>query len=386
MKHPIYFDYAAATPVDDEVFSSMLPYFSEHFYNPSGISLSSKYVSRAIGEARALVARNIGATAGEIVFTAGGTEANNLAIAGIMHANNDSKLLLSSIEHDSVLSTATAYNHETISVSKKGRLHIEDLAKKLDDSCLLISCIYASNEIGTVQPIRDIAEYIKAVRLDRKKRGVQTPLYFHTDACQAALHLDINVARLGVDFMTINGGKIYGPKQSGFLYIRSGIPLSPLILGGGQERGLRSGTENVPSIIGLSTAFDKARRLAGSEKARLTELRDATIKKLLEVNESIVLHGDLKKRLPNHVSFAVPGVDNERLIMVLEENGIIVASGSACHASSGKPSSVLGAIGVSEEIARATVRLTMGRNTSSEEIEKFLRVLKAVLPDVIRLS
>jgi cysteine desulfurase len=386
MKSPIYFDYAAATPLDEQVFSSMQPYFAEHFYNPSGMSLCSQLVARAIEGARTSIARNIGATSGEIIFTAGGTEANNLVINGVMAGNNDAKVLFSSIEHDSVILPAMEHNFATINVSKKGRFDLEDFKQKLDDSCTLISCIYANNEIGTIQPIRDIAEIVKTVRLDRKKRGVKNPIYFHTDACQAALHLDVNVSRLGVDFMTINGGKIYGPKQSGALYIRSGIRLSPLVLGGGQEHGLRSGTENVTSIIGLSSAFEKTRRLANSEKARLTQLRDVAIDKLSKIDGTIAFHGDLKKRLPNHISFAIPGVDNERLIMVLEENGIIVASGSACHASNGKPSTVLGAIGVPEDIARATIRLTMGRETTKEEIEKFLIILKAILPDVIRLS
>lgn len=375
MKEPVYLDYAAATPLDPEVFSAMQPFFSERFYNPSALYLASRDVKKTIEAARASVAQDIGARPSEIIFTAGGTEANSLAIRGIMERHPGKKMLISSVEHEAVRMPAGLFDVSEISVDRHGVVDIEDLKKQMTDDVVLVSVIYANNEVGTVQDIAEIAEIIDATRRDRVGRKITTPLIFHTDACQATGYLPLSVSRLGVDLLTVNGGKIYGPKQSGILYVKAGIVLNPLILGGGQEKGLRSGTENVAAMIGFAAALKKARRFAKDESKRLRSLRQMLRHELESLDFGIIFHGHPDRRLPNHLSFAVPGIDNERLMMMLDERGFQVATGSACSASKEEASHVLLAMGVSAEIARATIRVTLGQMTLERNVRQFVGAL-----------
>ncbi len=241
-------------------------------------------------------------------------------------------------------------------------------------------------KLGRFQPIRKIAASISRVREDRKKRGVELPLYFHIDACQAARHQDIHVSRLGVDLMTINGGKLYGPKQSGILYVRSGVELAPLLYGGDQEFSHRSGTENVPSIIGFATAFSEMRACAASERTRLQKLRESFFSSLRTSFPDCIVHGHPERVAPHVVSVAFPGVDNERLLMMLNERGIVIAVGSACRALKDTPSHVLSAIGVPREISQSTVRMTFGVETTEKQTTELLEKLRILVPEAKKLS
>jgi cysteine desulfurase len=239
--------------------------------------------------------------------------------------------------------------------------------------------MYANNEVGSVQPIKQIAATLETIRQNRKKSGNTTPLYLHTDAAQAANYLDLHVHRLGVDLMTVNGGKIYGPKQSGALFVRSGIVLEPLLYGGGQEQGKRSGTENVAAFIGFAKALELASEQRHKESERLQELQAYCIQQLENDIPNIVINGSIKRRLPNNVHLTVSGTDNERLLYGLEDKGVICAAGSACSASKEEASHVLLAMGISENDARSSLRLSFGRQTTKRDIEKFIECLKAVI-------
>lgn len=380
-----YFDYAAATPLTVEAHIAMDPYYSDKFYNPSAMYTAAREVRKAIEDARHIVAQAVGARSGEIIFTAGGTEANNIAIHGIMSQFSGKKLIISAIEHEAIIEPSKIYQSVQIPVNSKAEINIEAFEAAIDDNTVLVSIMYANNEVGTIQPIKEIAEIIKQKKRSRSDRGIKVPLYLHTDACQAASHLDLHVSRLGVDLMTINGGKIYGPKQSGALYVRAGIALNSFILGGGQERGIRSGTENTAGIIGFATALKVAREKSASEKKRLESLRDDCFKKLQEGIPEIVLFGHMKKRLPHNVSFAIPGIDNERLMMLLDEHGFRVATGSACQAASAEPSHVLRAMGVDGSVSRSSIRLSFGRETTQEGINALVGALKSAISDIKQL-
>jgi len=361
-----YFDNAAATPMLPKVLAAMQPFFSEKFYNPSAIYLAAQDVKASLDNARWLVAQNIGAKPTEIIFTAGGTEANNLAISGVMALNPGAELIVSAIEHDSVLLPAKNYKAKIANVDEKGIVDVNVLAKLVNNKTVLISVMMANNEIGVLQPIKDIVELVAKVRKERQKSGNKVPLYVHTDACQAVNYCDINISRLGVDLMTFNGGKIYGPKQSGVLFKKIGVNLQPLIYGGGQEYSLRSGTENVAQCIGFATAFEQAKSNAKSEVKRLGKIRDEAINELLKLPK-IMLNGPKgSKRLANNINITVNGIDNERLLMQLDEQGFIVATGSACSASNDEPSHVLKAIGLSDKEAQSTIRITLGRSTTKD--------------------
>lgn len=368
MKKSIYLDYAAATPLDKHVLSEMMPCLSDHFYNPSATYLAATKVKKAIETARSSVAQNLGVRAPEIVFTNGGTEANNLAIRGVMQQYPDSNVVVSAVEHDSVLVPAERFQCRKVGVSREGRINLDKLSQAIDDKTVLISVMYANNEIGTIQPIKKITEIIETVRAERLKHKNPLPLIFHTDACQAGNYLSLLVNKLGIDMMTLNGGKIYGPKGSGALYVRTGIKLLPIIDGGGQERGLRSGTENVAGIVGFAKALEIAVEMRDRETERLRALQNDFRSRLGSIPGAVLNGG--KKTLPNNVHVTLSGRDNERLMMALDEMGIQCAVGSACSASSEEPSHVLSAIGMSDEEARGSLRFTMGRGTTAEDITK----------------
>lgn len=375
----IYLDYAAATPVDSAVVKAMQPYLSSQFYNPSALYLSAKSVKQAVESARHDIAKTIGARPGEIIFTAGGTEANNLAVAGIMARYPGKEVIISSIEHESIREPAKQYADKEVTVDKQGRIDLSALKKSISDTTVLVSIMHANNEIGTIQPIKEVAKLIAEVRKDRRTRGVELPIYLHSDACQATNYLDIHVSRLGVDMMTLNGGKMYGPKQSGILYVKAGVTIEPIIRGGGQESGLRSGTENVTAIIGFAQALSLAQNKRPSEAVRLQRLQKLFLERVQQNVPRAVVNGSLKHRLPNNVHLTLEGFDNERLLMELDERGIMCATGSACSASKEEVSHVLKSVGLSDQQAQASLRFTMGRATTETEVRTTVDTLAKIV-------
>ncbi len=375
--HRVYLDHAAATPVAPEVLAAMQPFFGELFYNPSATYQAARSVARTLQDARARVAAILGSRANEVVFTAGGSEANNLAVHGAMRPLSGKNVVVSAIEHDSVLEAARRYDVRVVPVDKRGIVDLAALDKLIDDDTALVSIMYANNEIGTIQPIRDISQIIQRKRSERSKGGL--PLLFHTDAAQASNYLDLHVARLGVDMMTLNGGKIYGPKQSGCLFVKAGVILQPIVDGGGQEMGLRSGTENVAAAVGFAEALELAVTIRHDEVERLQGLQRRLIDGTLRAYPSARLNGTRNKRLPNNVHVTFPGIDNERLLIQLDELGIMAAAGSACSASDDEPSHVLGALGLSDEQARSSVRMTLGRTTTEQDVDYVMTVLAKLL-------
>ena len=378
MKTPIYLDFAASTPLDARALSVMHPYFSDKFYNPSAVYQAARDVRRDLEGARASVADVLGAKDQEIIFTAGGTEANNLAIEGIMRKYPEGNIVVSGVEHESVLEPAKRYECRIAPVNKKGLIDLEKLEKLIDDNTVLVSVMYANNEIGTIQPIKEISSLIAKIRGERSARKIDTkdcPILLHTDACQAANFLDLHVSRLGIDLMTLNGGKIYAAKQSGCLYVRAGVELEPLVLGGGQESSVRSGTENVASIIAFATMLQIVQAERKEEALRLKHLSDEMFATLSQNIPNIKLNGDSQKRLPNNLNILIPGVDGERLLMELDEAGVMVATGSACTASSDEPSHVLLATGLMEVEASASIRLTLGRTTTQSQITAAAQII-----------
>ncbi len=374
----VYLDYAAATPLDPVVQKAMLPFYSENFYNPSALYLGAREVKQALEGARGTVARTIGAKPSEIIFTSGGSESANLAIRGVMENYPNAELLISSVEHDAVRGPASKFRAIEISVDTKGRLKLDDLKKKITDKTVLISVMYANNEVGTVQPISEVVAFVASVRSDRQKRRVKLPLFVHTDACQAPLYLDVSATRLGVDLMTLNGGKIYGPKQTGILYHRSSVPLTPQILGGGQELGYRSGTENVAGCVGFATALERAveSRKDGVDKVRAVS--DYFLGRL--INEcGAQLNGDPSRRLANNIHVTFDGTDNERVLFSLDLQGVYAAAGSACSASSNEPSHVLLAMGKTVEEARSSLRFSIGKFTTKKDIDFTIVALQKAL-------
>lgn len=373
-----YFDFAAATPLDDTVLKAMQPFFSAQFHNPSALYAPAVEVSKAVAAARADIAALLGAKPLEIVFTSGGTEANNLAIHGIMQQYPEANLVVSAIEHDSVRLPAHDYAVQEIQVSEQGLVDPQSVVSAINDQTVLVSVMYANNEIGTVQPIRQIAVELAKLRTERQKQGNKLPLVFHADAAQAGNYLDLHVHRHGVDLMTINGGKVYGPKQTGLLFVRSGVALKPLISGGGQERGRRSGTENIPGIIGLATALKLAANLRHDETKRLQVLQQYFITELERAFPEVIINGSLKQRLPNNIHITLPGTDNERVLMALDMQDIYAAAGSACSASNDEPSHVLQALGCDAAHIRSSLRFSMGRSTTKENIDHLLKTLPKV--------
>lgn len=374
-----YFDYAAATPVDPDVLAAMQPYFSDVFHNPSAPYQPARNARKALEAARANVAAVLGAKPVEVIFTAGASEANNLAVHGVMRQYPGANMVISAIEHDSVTAPGQRYANRVLPVDPKGVIQLEKLSEVIDDQTVLVSVMLANNEIGTIQPIARLARELEDTRKQRAASGNKLPLLLHCDAAQAGNYLDLHVHRLGVDLLSLNGGKIYGPKQSGALYVRGGIVLQPLIDGGGQERGLRSGTENVPACIGFAYALRQVQEARADEQARMDQLQRHFLDQVAANLPAAKVNGSLKNRLANNVHLTFTGQDSERLIMLLDDRGIYAATGSACSASSEEPSHVLGAIGMSDDDIRASLRFTMGAYTTEGDIDALIDALASLL-------
>ncbi len=366
----IYLDYAAATPLHPSVKEAMLGYWDVDFYNPSSTYLDAQNVRKSINDARKTVAHWLGAKHGEIIFTAGATESINLAIRGVMEKFPSSNVVISAVEHEAALKSSAKYKRKVAPVDASGKLDLAKLSELIDDKTALVSIIYANNEIGTIQSISQVARVIEKVRSNRRQKGVKQPIYLHTDAVQAANYLDLHVSKLGVDLMTLSAAKIYGPKQVGCLYVKGETELEPLIYGGSQEKSLRGGTENVAGIIGFAKALNLVQTDRHEEAKRVSELRNQLMKTLLVSIDGAQVAGTMKKRLPNNLNVYFPGVDGERLVMKLDERGVMVATGAACEASNDEPSHVLKALRQSNEKAHSSLRISLGRDTNAGEIKK----------------
>ena len=363
--HEAYLDYAAATPMDPQVVQAMLPYLSERFENPSAPYARARRARVALEEARATLAHLIGARPGNVVLTAGATEANNLAFAA-----TDGPVLVDAIEHESVLACAQARGAVVVPVTSDGRVDPRDVQAALTSEVTLVSIELANGEIGTIQPIREIANVVAAERDRRLRNGERTPLYLHADASQAAPVLSVNVSSLRVDLLTLSAAKLYGPKQVGLLWAADGVPLRPLVRGGGQESGVRSGTENVAGAVAFARALQLASELRAQEARRLAQLRDQLERSLREQIPWMITSGprSAARRLPGLLSVSFPGLEARRLVVLLERQGVSVGTGSACAASRMRVSHVLQAIGLSEAEAAGSLRITLGRPTTSDDI------------------
>lgn len=366
----IYLDHAAATPLDKRVFAAMEPYFTQEFYNPSSPYAPALKVRRDYEVAKGRLAHTFGAKGDELVMTAGATESINLAFAAV-----SGHVVTSTIEHHAVLAAAKMREHTLVGVDERGVVDAVAIARAIRPDTQLVSVALANNELGTIQPLREIAAVIKRERERRLASGNTTPIYLHSDASQGAGQLDVHVSRLGVDLLTLNAGKVYGPKQVGLLWTASHVRLTPVIVGGGQERGLRSGTENVAGAIGFAKAMELAEAHRTHEAKRLAELRDSLQQQLTDVFPDAVVSGSPKKRLSGHLHISFPYVDAERLVFALEMRGVMVATGSACAANKGTRSHVLTAIGLAPEVADGSLRLTLGHLSTPENIQRAAAIL-----------
>jgi len=371
----IYLDYAATTPVHPSASRAMSPYLSRVFGNPSAVHYHGRRARRAMDLAREKVARLIGAESDCLFFTGGGTEANNLALSGIARANRNkgNHIITSSIEHHAVLEVCHSLEDSNfrvtyLPVDESGIVSPEDVEKAITDKTILISIMLANNVIGTIQPIAEIGKIAR-------QRGV----YLHTDAVQATGHIPVSVDQLGVDMLSISAHKLYGPKGIGALYIRKGTRIAPIIYGGGQENRMRSGTENVPGIVGFGRAAELAGEEMKKENQKVTKLRDHLIKNVLSHIPYSYLNGHPEKRLPNNTNFSFRFIEGEWLCSRLDDRGISASTGSACSSASHEPSYVLKAIGRPPELCHGSLRLTLGKWTTSQEIDYVLNTLPEVV-------
>lgn len=390
MSDTIYLDHAAATPLDSAVLAAMQPFFETEFANPSSLYDRARVSRKAINEARSGAAQFLGAKSTEIVWTSGGTESVNLAVQGVLRAHPRAHWVTTAIEHEAVLaqreSLARFGQHATtVAVKANGLVDLEVVQAAITDETVLVTMMLANNEIGTIQPVARLSKTIAALRADRLRRGIVLPLYLHTDACQASFSLDLQVSRLGVDLLSLNGAKVYGPKGVGLLYVRTGTLLEPLIHGGGQERGRRSGTENVPGIIGLAVALTIAGERRKDDSMRIAVLRDALLCASQEIPGAII-NGDMRYHLPNNLNVSFPGADGQTLVLYLAKSGILVGTGSACASAEIEPSHVLMAIGRTPDEASSSVRFTLGRGTTAADITRVAAVLPAMVARVRELG
>ncbi|MBC7328192.1 cysteine desulfurase NifS [bacterium] len=378
----IYLDYNATTPLDERVLSEMLPFLKEEYGNPSSIYSLAQRARNAVEKAREQLAKLINADPKEIIFTSGGTEADNFAIKGIAYANEDkgNQIITSQIEHHAVLNTCKflerrGFEVTYLPVDKYGVVDLEALEKSITERTILISIMFANNEVGTIQPIEEIARIAK-------KHGV----YFHTDAVQAAGKLPIDVEELGIDLLSLSAHKFYGPKGVGALFVRKGVKIAPLLQGGEQERGRRAGTENVPGIVGLGKAAEIAKEEMEEEEKRVRKLRDELERRLLSKIPEVVLNGHPQNRLYNTLSICVKYVEGESMLINLDREGICASSGSACTSSSLEPSHVLLAMGIPPEIAHGSLRFSFGKFNREEDVEKVSDVLPRIVEELRKIS
>lgn len=371
MERLIYLDHGATTRVDERVLNKMIPYYSLNFGNPSSVYFIGRRNKRVIEEARQNVASCIGAKQKGIYFTSCGSESDNLALKGIAYANSSrgKHIITSKIEHSAILNTCATLERQGFKVSYlnvdcNGVINLEELENSITQDTILISIMFANNEIGTIEPIEKISQIAK-------KHNV----YFHTDAVQAVGNVRINVDELGIDLLSMSAHKFYGPKGVGALYVRDGINFERIQDGGGQEKGKRSGTENVAGIVGLCTAIQYAYKEFDFNNTKVTALRNYFINKLINQFDNVKINGDLNNRLPGNINVSFDGIDGEQLLLKLDEYGICASSASACSTGSSKPSHVLTAIGLTKEQAAGTVRFTLGKENTQSDIDYTIRTI-----------
>ncbi len=392
-KAKIYLDYAATTPLDSEVFEAMRPYFSEKYGNASSVHQFGQEAAQGVVEARHQVADFLNCSAEEVVFTSGATEGNNTVIKGIGGNKNlaqavggKAHIIVSKIEHECVLASSERLEKEGaaevtyLSVDKEGLVDLEELRNNIKPNTVLVSVMYANNEVGTIQPIAEIGSLLEDINKNR-----QNKIYFHVDAAQAVNYLDCDVQKLGVDLMTLSAHKIYGPKGVGALFVRQGTPLTRFMDGGEQEFKLRAGTHNSPGIVGLGAAIKKVKNQRVKAK-EIEILRDKLIDGVHDKISGAFLNGSREKRLPNNVNFRFDGVEGESIIIALDLEGIAVSTGSACAARSLSPSHVLLALGLNHLQTHSSVRFSLGRYTTAQEIDKVLEVLPGIIAKLRNIS
>jgi len=373
----ICMDYQAGVPTDPRVLEAMMPYFTETFGNPSSPHQFGQETKTAIDHARSKVAELIGAKkVGEVIFTSGGTESNNLAIRGVAHRNREKgdHVITTKIEHMSVINTCKSLQKEGfkvtfIPVDKYGIIDLERLKSEINERTILVSVMYANGEIGTIEPIREIG----SICHDRK-------VYFHVDAVAAAGKIPIDAERENIDLLSISSNDMYGPKGVGALYIREGTGIVPVIFGGGQEKGLRSGSENIPGIVGIGKAAEIAKNEMYSESRRMVELRNRLINNIIRDIPHSYLNGHPTERLPSNVNVRFSYIEGESLILSLDMEGVAVSSGSACTSKTLEPSHVLLAIGLAHEEAHGSLLFSFGRQTSKEDVD----YVSGILPDIVK--
>jgi cysteine desulfurase len=377
VKGTVYMDHAGTTALDLKVLEAMIPYFNEHFGNPSSLHRVGQEARYALDEARERVAGVLNCRPREVVFTGGGTESDNAAIHGVATGLNETgnHIITSNVEHHAVLHAcqyleSQGFEVTYLAVDSDGMVQPESVYNAINERTTLVTIMYGNNEIGTINPISEISKAIK-----KRAEELSRTIVFHTDAVQAAGYLSLNVTELGVDLLSLSGHKFHGPKGTGVLYIKRGTPYLPLIHGGGQERERRSGTENIPGIIGLSLALETANRTREETGQRCSALRDKIIGSVLERIPGSHLNGHTTQRLPNNANFSFTGVEGEPILLGLDMAGIAASSGSACSSGSLEPSHVLLALGQSAEVARGSLRLTLGRENTEKEIDYLLGVL-----------
>ncbi|HAV75891.1 MAG TPA: cysteine desulfurase NifS [Anaerolineae bacterium] len=381
----IYLDYSATTPVDQRVLDVMTPYYTASFGNPSSVHRFGQQAESAIDSARETVARVLNCRPDEIIFTSCGSESDNLAIRGAAYAMREKKgakwILASRTEHPAITNTLKhlekyeGFLIEWLDVNEQGQVTPDTVSKAICDDTAVVSVMYANNEIGTINPVKEIAEICKAGNI-----------LFHTDAVQAAAYLHVDVNELGVDMMSLGAHKFYGPKGVGALYIRNGTPLVSHLTGGGQEFNLRAGTQNVPNIVG----FAEALRLTNEERENRIEhvrpLRDKIIGTVLETVPDSLLTGDMESRLPHHASFVFKDTDGNLLLTLLDAAGIACSSGSACKTGNPEPSEVMNSIGLSRDWGLGSLRVTLGNSTTPEHVDTFLQVLPGLVENARSLK
>lgn len=386
----IYLDYAATTPIDPKVLKAMGPYLRKEFGNPSSIHFFGQKALVAIDGSRQTAADFLGCQPDEIIFTGSATEANNLAIFGLVKKGDH--IITTNIEHHAVFEPCRALEKGGVevtylSVDKDGLVSVSDINKAIKPNTVLVSIMYANNEIGTVQPIQEIGQLLKSKAPAQGGSASGGKIYFHTDAVQAANYFDCNVENLGVDLLTLSSHKIYGPKGVGLLYVRKGVKITPLIYGGGQEHGLRSGTENVANIVGFGQALGEIKNPKSKiQNIRIRQFRDKLIKHILKFIPGSRLNGSQVHRLPNNVNVNFEGAEGEAIVISLDQKGIAVSTGSACSSKSLEPSHVLLALGLSHEEAHGSLRITLGKYTTEQDIARFLKVLPQVIERLRKIS
>ncbi len=375
----VYFDHAATTPVAPEVVNAMLEFFDRKFGNASSLHSFGMEARRALEESREKVAKLINADAGEIVFTGSGTESDNLAIKGIAYRFGEGHIITSSIEHPAVLETCRylekkGFDVTYLPVDKYGMVNADEVEAAIRKNTILISIMHANNEIGTIEPIKEIGDVAK-------KHGI----IFHTDAVQSVGKIPVDVEKMRVDMLSISSHKIYGPKGVGALYIKRGLKIEPILHGGGHEHGIRSSTENVAGIVGFAKACEIAMENMERDAIHLRRLRDKIIERAMEIEESY-LTGHPSQRLPHHASFYFKGIEGESLVLLLDQKGIATSTGSACSSKKLQASHVLLATGIKPEDAHGSLRVTLGRENTEEEVDYFLEVLPEIVEKLREIS